>query len=450
MDAPEFSINGQLQHGGQVATGASLSMTGSVTIWYTLDGTDPRVPGTTASAPANTATVLVAESAAKRVLVPTAPISDTWRTDPAFNDSSWISGSGGVGYERSTGYETLFKIDVGTQMYGKETSCYIRIPFTVTADTLPGLTTLLLKVRYDDGFIAYLNGTEVQRALFNGTPAWNSAASASHADTDAVNLESFDIGAQIRNLHTGTNLLAIQALNESTTSSDFLLSVELSASKGAASTGSTNPTGVSASALRYTTPITLSKSTVVNARILSGTTWSALNAAVYAVGPVAQGLRVSELMYHPIDTGNPNDPNTEFIELTNVASQSINLNLVQLTKGVHCTFPSFDLSAGGYCLVVKDLGAFGAKYGSKLPVVGAYAGSFSNAGEEVELVDAAGAIIQDFVYHDDWYKNTDGGGYSLTVKDPRITDANSLNDKNAWQPSSSVDGSPGSADPAQQ
>jgi hypothetical protein len=218
----------------------------------------------------------------------------------------------------------------------------------------------------------------------------------------------------------------------------------LSAGKGAATTSSPNPTGVSASALRYTTPITLSKSTVVNARILSGTTWSALNAAVYAVGPVAQGLRVSELMYHPLDTGNPNDPNTEFIELTNIASQSINLNLVQFTKGVSYTFPSFDLPSGSYCLVVKDLAAFQAKYGSKLPVVGAYAGSLSNAGEQVELVDAAGTIIQSFEYHDDWYKNTDGLGYSLTVKDPKTTDANSLNDASAWQPALP---SPGRASP---
>ena len=165
-----------------------------------------------------------------------------------------------------------------------------------------------------------------------------------------------------------------------------------------------------------------------------------------AVGPVAQSLRISELMYHPLDTGNPNDPNTEFIELTNIASQSINLNLVQFTKGVHYTFPSFDLSAGGYCLVVKDLGGLSGQVRLQAAGGRAYAGSLGNAGEQVELVDAAGTIIQSFEYHDDWYKNTDGRGYSLTVKDPRITDANSLNDKNAWRPSMAVGGSPGRGD----
>ncbi len=318
--------------------------------------------------------MLVPESAAKRVLVPTAAISDAWRTDPAFNDSTWIGGSGGVGYERSTGYEKLFSINVQNQMYGKQTSCYIRIPLTVTADTLQGLTSLTLGVRCDDGCVSYLNGVEVQRLLFTGTPAWNSAASASCSDTDAVNLQLFDISSNISSLHTGTNLLAIQALNDSATSSDFLLSVQLSAGKGPAST--TTPNGVSPTAVKYAAPVILSKSTRVKARVLSGITWSALNEAVFAIGPVAQSLRVSELMYHPADTGNLDDPNTEFIELTNIASQSINLNLVQFTKGVYYTFPSFDLSAGGYCLVVKDLAAFQAKYGSNAAGGRAICGQF--------------------------------------------------------------------------
>jgi hypothetical protein len=440
---PSVEPPGMNTHGGHVAAGFGLQMTSSGTVYYTLDGTDPRVPGT-ASASTST-TVLVPESAAKRVLVPTAAISDAWRTDPAFNDSIWISGSGGVGYERSTGYEKLFSINVQSQMYGKATSCYLRIPFTVTADTLQGLTSLTLGVRCDDGCVSYLNGVEVQRMLFNGTPVWNSAASASCSDADAVNLQLFDISSNVSRLHAGTNLLAIQALNDSATSSDFLLSVQLSAGKGPAN--ATTPNGVSPTAVKYAAPVILSKSTRVKARVLSGTTWSALNEAVFAIGPVAQSLRVSELMYHPANTGNPNDPNTEFIELTNIANQSINLNLVQFTKGIGYTFPSFDLSAGGYCLVVKDLTAFQAKYGSTLPVVGSYAGSFSNAGEQVELVDAAGAIIQSFVYHDDWFKTADGGGYSLTVKNPKTTDANSLNDKNAWQPSAQKGGSPGRAGP---
>ena len=44
--APEFSISGSPQYGGDAPTGALLTMsTGGNTVWYTLDGSDPRLPG---------------------------------------------------------------------------------------------------------------------------------------------------------------------------------------------------------------------------------------------------------------------------------------------------------------------------------------------------------------------------------------------------------------------
>ncbi|MBN1505383.1 MAG: lamin tail domain-containing protein, partial [Sedimentisphaerales bacterium] len=199
----------------------------------------------------------------------------------------------------------------------------------------------------------------------------------------------------------------------------------------------------------YTGPIGLTASTHVKARILSGTTWSALNEAVFAVRPVAANLRISEILYHPAEAGNPDDPNSEYIELTNIGAESINLNLVRFTNGIDFTFPSLDLAPGGYCLVVRDRAAFAAKYGSALPVAGQYAGSLNNAGERIELRDAAGAVIHDFRFEDDWFDITDGLGFSLTVKDPKTADPNTYSDKNLWRPSAKAGGSPGADDSGQ-
>jgi hypothetical protein len=162
--------------GGHVEVGTQVSLVntaGSGVIYYTLDGSDPRPPQ---AAPTAIETVtLVPVGASKRVLVPTGPVDDAWRGGSAFDDSAWISGSGGVGYEASTGYEQFFSIDVREPMYGRATSCYIRIPFVISGD--PGeLNYMVLRVRYDDGFVAYLNGVEIQRTMFSGTPAWNSSA----------------------------------------------------------------------------------------------------------------------------------------------------------------------------------------------------------------------------------------------------------------------------------
>jgi len=317
-------------------------------------------------------------------------------------------------------------------MYAKNTTCYIRIPFTIDAD----YNSLTLNIRYDDGFVAYINGFEVARRNFNGTPVWNSRASSFHLNSVAVVLESIDISAFRGILQQGDNILAIHGLNVSTTNSDLLFSVELIASQGAIAGAG----GVSPNAIRFTGSITLNHSTNVKARVLSGNTWSALNEAVYAVGPVAENLRITEIMYNPID------PNGEFIELQNIGSETINLNLVRFTDGIDFTFPSVELAADGRVVVVQNSSAFKAQYDVNVNIAGQYSGKLNNAGERIKLQDAIGQTILDFNYEDGWCSLTDGEGFSLTIIDPTNPDSNSWGEKDSWRPSAYAGGSPGQDD----
>jgi hypothetical protein len=283
LDAPVFYIDGAHQHGGPVPPGAELTIenpNGKGTVCYTLDGTDPRLPGIASGQ--DSGDTLIGEQAAKRVLVPTSDIGQSWKY-PAYDDSHWASGTGGVGYETQAGYESFIGIDVETQMYGGNTSCYVRIPFTLTAQQVQDLAGLTLRVRYDDGFVAHLNSVEVARAGFTGTAQWNSAAQSSHADADAVSFVDFDVSAWIPLLREGDNVLAIQALNASATSTDLLLSVELvGTGNGPADDPSISPT-----ALPYTGPVTLIERSCVKARVLYNGQWSALSEATYTIGAVA-------------------------------------------------------------------------------------------------------------------------------------------------------------------
>ena len=176
IDAPVFRVNDVHQHGGYVLATDSLALQADNAIYYTLDGSDPRVPNQTTIVDGGTAGILVTENATKKVLVPTGPADNAWRGGGAFDDTGWISGAGGVGFERSTGYEHLFLINLVEPMYAKQATCCLRIPFTLDRDpaTLAGLQ---LRVRYDDGFVAWLNGVEVARRNFTGEPVWNSSAS---------------------------------------------------------------------------------------------------------------------------------------------------------------------------------------------------------------------------------------------------------------------------------
>lgn len=440
VGAPVFQVNGAYQHGGYAETGDLLTLVNpspSGTIYYTLDGTDPAVPG--ASPQQVQDVVLVAEAASKRVLVPTGAVDNAWKGGSPFNDMSWtpVSGPpGGVGFERGTGYDPYIGLDVEGRMYNKTAGCYVRVPFAVTADPAPS-DLLTLRVRYDDGFVAYINGVEVQRALVDGSPQWNSVASGSH---ESAGLETFDLSDKRGLLRRGQNVLALHGLNVSTTSSDFVLSAELTAGHAA---GAAEPRA-SDTGVAYTGPISLTRSVRVKARVLSGQAPSALNEAVFAVGPVKDCLRISEVMYHPLDAGDPQDPNAEFLELTNIGVAPINLSLVRFTRGIDFTFGDLILAPAAYVLVVKDQAAFAGKYPLFSGIVaGRYAGSLDNAGEGIELSDAMGQAILSFAYGDHWYDATDGDGLSLTVKDPWTTDPSAYGTKAAWQPSESPGGSPG-------
>ncbi len=85
-------------------------------------------------------------------------------------------------------------------------------------------------MKYDDGFVAYLNGVEVARRNSPGTtgtpPAWNAAATAEHIPNDAAVFEDIDISSFKSCLDAG-NLLAIQGLNLSAGDADFLVLPEL-------------------------------------------------------------------------------------------------------------------------------------------------------------------------------------------------------------------------------
>src|SRR4029450_8240925 len=88
-------------------------------------------------------------------------------------------------------------------------------------------TGLTLKVMYDDGFIAYLNGTQIASRNAPSSAAWNSVATAQHDDTAAVIFEEFPATSFLGNLRNGSNILAIQGLNNGLTSSDLLVVPEL-------------------------------------------------------------------------------------------------------------------------------------------------------------------------------------------------------------------------------
>ncbi len=206
-------------------------------IYYTIDGSDPRgsegQPSSTAkiARSARTSTVvLISEEAPFRFVVPVNGRSDTTWFSTSFDDAAWTSGSGGIGYDRQDTYVPLIGVDVREAMDTKTTSVYVRWEFQLD-DALPEAATVGLQMRCDDGFIAYLNGNRVASQNAPDVGRWNASATATVNDDAAVQFQDFPLSNGRALLRKERNVLAIHALNEKATSSDFLMGARLVAKR---------------------------------------------------------------------------------------------------------------------------------------------------------------------------------------------------------------------------
>jgi hypothetical protein len=125
------------------------------------------------------------------------------------------------------GFTSLIGTDVSGSMLNSNATAYIRIPFNVSEND--AFNTLTLRMKYDDGFIAYLNGAEIARRNAPSTLAFNSNATIERSYGAAVVFEDIDVSSFIGAIADGANVLAIHGLNLNAGNPDFLILPELDA-----------------------------------------------------------------------------------------------------------------------------------------------------------------------------------------------------------------------------
>ncbi len=114
------------------------------------------------------------------------------------------------------------------RMLGVNASVWVRAEFD--AEETAFFNSLRLQMRYEDGFVAWLNGTEVARANFTDTPRWDSRADSDRSDLLMGDPAVLDLSRHKGLLRDGRNVLAIQGLNDDKANSVFLAAPELGAS----------------------------------------------------------------------------------------------------------------------------------------------------------------------------------------------------------------------------
>jgi hypothetical protein len=131
-------------------------------------------------------------------------------------------------------FNGLIATDLRAQMQNVNASAYVRARFSYDPASLP-VDRLTLRMKYDDGFVAYLNGAEIARRNAPGAagtpPAYNAAATAEHPNAQGAVFEDIDVSAYKHLLVGGTdaNVLAIHGLNLAASDRDFLVLPELRA-----------------------------------------------------------------------------------------------------------------------------------------------------------------------------------------------------------------------------
>lgn len=212
-------------------------------------------PGTSTSSTANE--TLVGASTTVKAISPTAEnaaVDDNWR-NIVFDDSTWAAGTRSVGFDRdgTNDFGPYIGLNLNTtQMPDTRFSSYIRFPFNISNPQQ--LTSLTMNLRFDDGFIAYLNGREILRRNFLESfqipqPAWNSYAgfhlgsspSSLTRGVEALTPISFDLTPYLSTLVHGNNVLSFHGVNSNSSGAprqDFLIEPVLTANRA---TGAVQP-----------------------------------------------------------------------------------------------------------------------------------------------------------------------------------------------------------------
>lgn len=446
IDAPLYSVMNS-----EVASGDVVGVAGTGPFYYTMDGSDPRLPGGGVN-PSATLVTGSTEPIPPRVLVkrganwryfdagnePSGAGGFTWR-DPGFSDANWAQGPAILGFAGSATANTVATTTrrfVTGNSGPQVTTTYFR--HTLTLDSTNNISSLVIEILRDDGAVVYLNGVEILRENMNqGDTAYGTYSAAVVGSPDQNTYFSREVNAG-HLLRTGPNTIAVELHQCNASSSDLYFDFSMTVPAVPAYTA---------------TDIVVTNDLIIKARAFNGNEWSALaeNTIRIQRPPIDYSfLRVSELMYAPPepDQDSPyTDDDFAWLELRNAGTTTIDLADVRFATGISHTFEPFLLAPGARLVLVKNLAAFATRYPTNnINLIAWHSGNLARGGETLSLVAPNGTNILTFAYSRLWYPGTFNAGFSLVAVDPAAPEPLWSTPEN-WRPSRVPQGTPGLPEP---
>jgi hypothetical protein len=440
---PEIAPPAFSQFGGSVSEGYPLLITNENTmLYYTTDGSDPRILGGAPNPDAISQTgglqeeMLIEEGSIWKHNAIDGDLGTEWRL-LGYDDSEWQSGSAPLGYGKiaSGGVTVEIETEVNRSPPRQSTS-YFRKTFEI--DDSAAYLSLSANLLVDGGIVIFVNGMEAFRG--SNLPSQTDYSTVPTSDTDDGNeadYRAYPIDPNL--LVSGSNIIVIE-LHNSPGNSDMVLDIGLSGKRAA----------------NGNLPFFVNEPVTVKARSFENGKWSAITSSRFTVDSVPatpQNLAIAEILYNPIganqaeiDAGFDDGDFFEFIRLENFSRENIDLSSVRLTDGIIFDFSeSFIrvLGPGEKLLLVKSIDAFRLRFGTDFDglIAGEYSGQLSNGGEQLRMIGQEDLVIHEFAYDNSspWPDLADLDGHSLQIIDRREDHGDPAN----WKISSSQGGSPG-------
>jgi len=440
---PEIAPPTFSQFGGTVSEGYPLLITNDDTkLYYTTDGSDPRMLGGTPNPNAISQTgglqeeMLIEEGSIWKHNATNGNLGTEWRL-LNYDDSEWQSGAAPLGYGgiSSGGVTIKIETEVNSARPRQPTS-YFRKAFKI--DDPAAYLSLSANLLVDGGIVIFVNGIEAFRG--SNLPTQTDYSTVPTSDTDDGNeadYRAYPIDPNL--LVSGSNIIVIE-LHNSPGNSDMALDIGLRGERAA----------------NGNLPFFVNEPITVKARSFKNGKWSAVTSSRFTVDSVpatSQNLAVSEMLYNPVganqaeaNAGFDDGDFFEFIRLVNFSQENIDLSSVRLTDGIIFDFSESlirVLGPGEKLLLVKSIDAFRIRFGTDFDglIAGEYSGQLSNGGEQLRIIGQEDSVIHEFSYNNSspWPDLSNLDGYSIQIIDRAGDHGEPAN----WKISGSQGGSPG-------
>jgi hypothetical protein len=162
-----------------------------------------------------------------------------------------------------------------------------------------------------------------------------------------------------------------------------------------------------------------------------------MSAVLMTAGDVA----ITEIMYNPDGQTLGDDDYFEWVELTNLLDEPVQLVGMMLSDGNNQLFlDGFELPSLGRVVVAADAASFRSAYGSSIPIVswdGIWT-KLANSGDTLVLYSASGGVVDEVAYSESWgmaagdTTRSDADGHGSSLEKISLF---GVNDAGNWAPS---------------